>query len=353
LGILQFGAVLSDSTATRGLVPPPNRSTEQLMHIPDGFLSTPVCLATGAISIAAVGYSVYRLKHSLADRTIPLAGMVSALVFTGQMVNFPVLMGTSGHLVGGVLAARLVGPWAGCLSLTLVLFVQRFLFADGGLLALGANVFHMAVVGAMGGYAIQAVVTRLLGRTTRASVIGTVVASWITVMLAAFLCCLEFALSRDSLRGFDLGRFLVLMILFHAFIGIGESLISGGIIRMVSFRRPDLLYQSEPSRVTRPGFPTAQGLLIALLVTICLAPLASSLPDGLDSAIQQSVSVRPEVDSPSLFGSYEGIFGETTWHVWSVILSGLIGTLVVFAIAVILGRPYSGSDDTTPGDPSD
>ncbi len=323
------------------------------MHIPDGFLSTPVCLATGAISVAAVGYSVYRLKHSLADRTIPLAGMVSALVFTGQMVNFPVLMGTSGHLVGGVLAARLVGPWAGCLSLTLVLVVQRFLFADGGMLSLGANVFHMAVVGAMGGYAIQVVVSRLLGRSPRASVIGTVVASWITVMLAAFLCCLEFALSLDSLDGFDLGRFLALMILFHSLIGVGESLISGGIIRMISSRRPELLYQPESTRVDPTRFPIGQGLLIALLVVAGLVPLASSLPDGLDSALQQSVSVRPEADSVSLFGGYDRIFAKSTWHVWSVILSGFIGTLVVFTIAMILGRPYGGGDDAPPGDPSD
>ncbi len=323
------------------------------MHIPDGFLSTPVCLATGSLSLAAVGYSVYRLKDSLADRTIPMAGMVSALVFTGQMVNFPVLMGTSGHLIGGVLAARLVGPWAGCLSLTLVLFVQRFLFADGGLLSLGANVFHMAVIGALGGYAIQLALSRFLGNTIRGRVVGTVLASWITVMAAAVLCCLEFALSQSTLKGFDLGRFLTLMILFHALIGIGESLISGGIIRMVAVRRPELLYQPSPVPA-RPGRAViVYGLLAALAVAIFLTPLSSSLSDGLHSAMRRSGLVTPETHSPSLFDGYDKVLAAEAWQLWSVILSGVIGTLVVFAIAVGLGRSLSGGDTPPSGGPRD
>ena len=137
------------------------------MHIPDGVLGPQVCLVTGAISFAAVGYSLLRLKHDLADRTIPMTGMMAALVFAGQMVNFPIgLFGVpaaSGHLMGGVLAAAILGPWAGCLAITMVLMVQCLLFADGGILALGANVFNMAVIGSWGGYAVLDVVRRMFG----------------------------------------------------------------------------------------------------------------------------------------------------------------------------------------------
>lgn len=106
------------------------------MHIQDGVLSPVVCAATGAISLGAVSYSIHRLKQSVGDRTIPLTGMMAALVFAGQMINFPIGAPVSGHLLGGVLAATVVGPWAGCVAMTLVLFVQWALFSDGGLFAL-------------------------------------------------------------------------------------------------------------------------------------------------------------------------------------------------------------------------
>ena len=319
------------------------------MHIPDGLLDTPVCLATGAISLAAVGYSVHRLKDSLADRTVPMTGMVAALVFAGQMVNFPVAAGTSGHLVGAVLAARLLGPWAGCLALTLVLFVQKFLFNDGGLLALGPNVLHMAVIGCLGGYAIQSAVARLTGDTVRGRVIGVVVASWFTVMAAAVLCSVEFAISHAANPDFQLGRFLALMMLFHALIGIGESLISGGVIRFVATRRPELLY-NPPASSGRPWRRTlVAGLATALLVALLLSPLASSAPDGLEAAVQQSELPAPQSAGLSLFGGYDQVLGDEGWESWSVVLSGLIGTLVVFGIALVLGRPLDRTSDSAAG----
>ena len=321
------------------------------MHIPDGLLDTPVCLVTGGISLAAVGYSVHRLKDSLADRTVPMTGMVAALVFAGQMINFPVTAGTSGHLIGGVLAARLLGPWAGCLALTLVLFVQKFLFNDGGLLALGPNVLHMAVIGSLGGYAIQSAVARLAGDTIRGRVVGVVVASWITVMAAAVLCSIEFAISQATNPDFQLGRFLALMMLFHSLIGIGESLISGGVIRFVATRRPELLYH-PPASSGRPWRRTlAAGLATAVVVALLLSPLASSAPDGLEAAVQHSELRAAETPSLSLFGGYDEVLGNEGWESWSVVLSGLIGTLVVFGIALVLGRPLETTPNPAPGAP--
>lgn len=321
------------------------------MHIPDGLLDTPVCLVTGGVSFAAVGYSIHRLKDSLADRTVPMTGMVAALVFAGQMVNFPVATGTSGHLIGGVLAARLLGPWAGCLALTLVLFVQKFLFNDGGLLALGPNVLHMAVIGSLAGYAIQSTVARLLGDTVRARVTGVVVASWLTVMSAAVLCSLEFAISHAANPDFHFGRFLALMMLFHAMIGIGESLISGGIVRYVATRRPELLY-NPPTSTSGPWRRTiAAGLAAALIIAALLSPLASNRPDGLETAVQQSDLPDSENSGLSVFSGYDKMFSDGGWETWSVISAGLLGTLVIFGIAMVLGRPLNQPSAPISGDP--
>jgi len=311
------------------------------MHIPDGLLDTPICLATGGVSLVAVGYSIHRLKNSLADRTVPLTGMVAALVFAGQMVNFPVAAGTSGHLVGGVLAARLLGPWAGCLAITLVLFVQKFLFNDGGLLALGPNILHMAVIGSLGGYAIQTGIARLGGDTIRARVIGVVVASWLTVMLAAVLCSMEFAISHSDTPDFQPGRFLALMMLFHALIGVGESLISGGIVRFVASRRPDLLHTAPSSIPTESAWrrKVVLGLAVAFCVAAALAPLASTSPDGLETAIERSNLVAEDPSSLSIFEGYDLLLSGDGWESWSVIASGVLGTSVVFVIALVLGRP--------------
>ena len=333
---LGFGPKLSDPSESIDLGPFQRLAP---MHIPDGLLDTPVCLATGAVSLVAVGYSVHRLKDSLADRTVPMTGMVAALVFAGQMINFPVAAGTSGHLVGGVLASRLLGPWAGCLALTLVLLVQKFLFNDGGLLALGPNILHMAVIGSLGGYAIQSAIARLGGDTIRWRLIGVVLASWLTVMAAALLCSLEFAVSHAANPDFHFGRFLALMMLFHSLIGIGESLITGGITRHVGLRRPELLF-TPPPKPPRPWRRTVVGgLAAALVVAVLLSPLASSAPDGLETAVMQTALATSDTSTGSLFEGYDKLLPGPGWETWSVALSGLVGSLVVFGIALLLGRP--------------
>ena len=139
------------------------------MHIPDGFINLPTSAAFGAAAAGGVWYSIRQAARFLDDRRVPLAGLVAAFVFAAQMVNFPVVSGTSGHLLGGVLAAVLVGPWLGALVITVVLVVQGVFFADGGLTALGLNVFNMAIVGALGGYLLYRGLLALLPRTRAAT----------------------------------------------------------------------------------------------------------------------------------------------------------------------------------------
>jgi cobalt/nickel transport system permease protein len=315
------------------------------MHIPDGVLSPAVCVATGAISIAAVGYSVHRLKQSVADRTIPLTGMMAALVFAGQMVNFPIGAPVSGHLLGGVLTATVVGPWAGCVAMTLVLFVQWALFSDGGLFALGANVLHMAVIGAWGGYAVQRLVQRSLGDGRRGVVIGAVVAAWLSVMAAAGLFCLEFRLSWPS-DEVDFAKIFALMVSFHSLIGIGESLITGAAISFVLSQRPELVLdsvaRSTAERARERGVRTlVAGLVTALAVAAFLSPFASTFDDGLEAAL-----ARLGIDDFNLTGHVPGVFADydqvpIPWGSWqsiAVSIAGVGGTLAVFALAWLLGR---------------
>ena len=319
------------------------------MHILDGVLNPQVCGVTGAISIAAVGYSLHKLRNSLADRMVPLTGMMAALIFAGQMVNFP-LIGTpvSGHLMGGVLAAVLLGPWAGCVAITLVLIVQFALFSDGGMLALGANVLHMGVVGSWGGYAVYAAVRRLLGNTDRGTVVGAVVASWLSVMAAAALFCLEFWLSwHRTESAYDFTNILTLMVTLHSAIGIGEALITGAVVSFVLAQRPDLIYAPEAPTGVLAGVGRAAtaGVVCALAVSAFLAPFASGYPDGLEAVSEKTAMNRSETDVATLgFGDYKiplpiaGWQQSGAWQKVSVSLAGLLGTVVVLMIALLLGR---------------
>jgi cobalt/nickel transport system permease protein len=295
--------------------------------------------------MAAVGYSVHRLKSSVADRTIPLTGMMAALVFAGQMVNFPIGAPVSGHLLGGVLAATVVGPWAGCVAMTLVLFVQWALFSDGGLFALGANVLHMAVVGAWGGYAVQRLVQRSLGDGRKGIVIGAVVAAWLSVMAAAGLFCLEFRLSWPA-DEMDFANVFALMVSFHSLIGIGEALITGFAISFVLSQRPELLLapsaQCSDERLRVRGTRTlVAGLVIALAIAAFLSPFASSFDDGLEAVL-----AKLGIDEFNLTGSVPGVFADydqvpVPWGSWpsiAVSIAGVGGTLAVFALAWLLGR---------------
>jgi cobalt/nickel transport system permease protein len=207
------------------------------MHIPDGFLTAGTLAPAWAISAGAVGFCIKKTTQVLKDRMVPLMGIMSAFIFAAQMINFPVIGGTSGHLFGGVLAAVLLGPYAGAIVLTCVLIFQCLIFQDGGLLALGANILNMAVVGTLVGYAVFYMFSKML-RGRKGLMIGAAVASWFSVVIAASLCALELAVSGLS----PLRIVLPAMAGIHALIGIGEAIITVAILSFVQKVRPDLIY---------------------------------------------------------------------------------------------------------------
>lgn len=318
------------------------------MHIQDGYLSTQVCLATGVISAGAFGYSLHRMKDSLADRTVPMTGMMASLVFAGQMINFPIGLPVSGHLMGGVLAAAILGPYAGCVAITLVLVAQWALFSDGGLVALGANVLHMAVLGSIGGYAVMSSIRKLCGGGVRGIVAGSVAAAWLTVLAAAAAFCFEFRLSHAS-TDFEFANVFTLMVSLHSLIGIGEALITGFVVSLILQQRPDLIYREEsavvPSVESGSAIGTAKDIgrfltaimVIALAIGAFASPFASDLPDGLDSVAQKFSLPESQNRIGGWFEDYDQMpLG--AWQRWSLSLSGIVGCVTVFAAALLIGR---------------
>lgn len=299
------------------------------MHLRDGILSPEVCLATAAVSAVAVGYSLRRLRTGLDARLVPLTGVVSAVIFAGQMINFPLFgLPVSGHLMGGVLAAVLLGPWAGCLAVTVVLLVQAVLFADGGLLSLGANVLNLAVVGAWGGGAIYAGLRSVLGPKARGSLFAAVLASYLSVLLAAGVFCGEFALSVGTVP-FDLAQVTWWMLGYHALIGLGEAAITGSVLAFLWSRRPELLTNTHPfSAGERWALGTFAG---ACVVAIGLAPWASEHPDGLEAVADRTGFAERGRDSVLLLADY-AVPVPAGWEWASLSLAGLLGTVLVLGL---------------------
>ena len=207
------------------------------MHIPDGFISTPVAAAGIAIAVGCVAYAVKATNKKMGEKQIPLMGVLAAFIFAAQMLNFPVIGGTSGHLMGAALAAILLGPWAGVLIMTCVLAVQSLIFQDGGLLALGANIFNMGVVACFIGYYVYGGVILLFGKRKSGVMVGGGLAAWFTVVVAAVFCALELAISGTV----PVGVALPAMAGVHALIGIGEGLITAAVLALVLATRADLL----------------------------------------------------------------------------------------------------------------
>ncbi len=316
------------------------------MHIADGLLSSEVCIATGVISAGVVGYGIRKLNQSIATKTVPLTGMVAAIIFAGQMINFPLIGApVSGHLLGGVLAAVILGPWAGCLALTAVLLVQCFLFSDGGFLSLGANILHMGVVGSIGGYAIYSTIRHFLGNTPKSIVIGSVIASWLTVMASAALFCIEFSFSFQNTE-YDFSRLFTLMITFHSLIGIGESIITGLLVSYILKQRPDLFELDQTTVSSSQIFTrlSISGLVFALSIAAFLSPLASGNPDGLEAAAEiTGINHLEQTKEAFVFAEYsiplpDFLSGKLeNWEWISISLAGILGTVSVFCISIFLG----------------
>ncbi|MEJ5186358.1 MAG: energy-coupling factor ABC transporter permease [Candidatus Geothermincolales bacterium] len=212
------------------------------MHIPDGFLNTGVSVVTGVAAAGAVGYGLRRARDELDEKAVPLMALASAFIFAAQMLNFPVAGGTSGHFLGGVLAALLLGPWLGSLVIALVLLVQCLGFADGGLTALGANIFNMGVVGTILAFYIFQLARGLLPQKRSFYLLSAAVAAWFSVFLSSGACAVELAISGTS----PLSVALPAMLGIHAIIGIGEAIITVSVLSLVLAVRPDLVRTYGP-----------------------------------------------------------------------------------------------------------
>jgi cobalt/nickel transport system permease protein len=218
------------------------------VHIPDGFLNAGVSVATGVAAAGAVGYGLRRAREELDEKAVPLMALATAFIFAAQMLNFPVAAGTSGHFLGGVLAALLLGPWLGSLVIALVLLVQCLGFADGGLTALGANIFNMGIVGTLFAFYVFRLIRGVLPPRRPFYFLSAAATAWLSVFLASGACAVELAISGTS----PLGVALPAMLGVHAIIGIGEAIITVAVLSLVLAVRPDLVRTFD---LRRDGFP--------------------------------------------------------------------------------------------------
>jgi cobalt/nickel transport system permease protein len=304
------------------------------MHIPDGFIDGKTAAAAAVISTIGVGLALRQVKRELPPRRVPLLGLSAAFLFAAQMVNFPVAGGTSGHLVGGTLVAALLGPSAAVVVVTTVLIVQCFLFQDGGVMALGANVFNMAIVNSVIGYAIYRMLCHWLSGI-RGQVTALAFAAWCATVLAAISCAGQLAWSGTIPWSVAFPA----MTTVHMFIGVGEGLISAMVFLAVSRARPDLITETtQTGQPQRLGELMRYGLLVTLGIAIFIAPFACSWPDGLDSVAEKfgfshKLAV-PLLPAPAPDYQVPGIH----WAIGATALAGAAGSLIVFGLALLLGR---------------
>ncbi|HEX6289847.1 MAG TPA: energy-coupling factor ABC transporter permease [Herpetosiphonaceae bacterium] len=309
------------------------RSLVLALHISDGLLSLPVSALFWLLTVASVGWAVRRTEQALDDRQVPLMGVMAACIFAAQMLNFPIVGGTSGHLLGGALAAIVLGPWAGVLVMTCVVALQALLFQDGGIVVMGANIFNMGVLTAMSGGAVFYILLRIIGRRAWGLVGSSFIAAWLTVVLSATMTSLQLIASS----AYPASLVLPTMIGVHMLIGVGEGLITAAALSFLLATRPDILpaWIADEMRGTSRPLSTRKilgfGLGIAGIMAL-LSPFASSAPDGLEWALQtlgggssglsagSPVGLLPDYTIPGVGGGL------------STILAGLVGVLIVVAL---------------------
>ena len=297
-------------------------------HIPDGFLNIVVSLIFWLATIIMVGLAISKTNKTLGEKQIPLMGVMAAFIFAAQMLNFPVAGGTSGHFLGGALAAIVLGPWAGILVMTSVVGVQALLFQDGGLLVMGANIFNMGILTAAIGFGLyRMVIDRNKG--TRLAVAG--IGSWIATMAAALLTALQLWVSGTS----QLEIVIPAMLGVHVFIGLGEALITVAALAFIEQTRPDLLSSEKSTASGGRGWIVA-GVLVSLLAVL-ISPLASGNPDGLERVAEDLGFLGAGLDAPyQILPDYTIPFlGETAI---STILAGIVGAGFLLGLLILVGR---------------
>jgi cobalt/nickel transport system permease protein len=297
----------------------------QPLHIPDGMLSMYVSIACWAISAAVLAVAIRRSGRQLGERQVPLMGVMAAFIFAAQMLNFPVAGGTSGHLLGGVLAAVALGPWAGMLVMTSVVVVQALLFQDGGLVVMGANILNMGILTVIVGYGMYRVAA---GRATKTRLITAGVAAWLSVIAAALSTALQLWLSGAA----RLDIVVPAMLSVHVLIGLGEALITVAALSFILRVRPDII-DSDAALSTGKGWILA-GILIVAAVLI-LSPLAVAEPDGLERVAMDLGFFNEDQQAPfEILPDYTLPFlGETPL---STILAGSAGVVVLLTLFALL-----------------
>jgi len=304
------------------------------MHIPDGFLDPKVAISSGILSAAGIALAARKARIELPARRVPLMGLAAAFVFAAQMLNFPVAGGTSGHLIGAVLCSVLLGPSAAVLVVSSVLIVQCLAFGDGGVLALGANVFNMAIVSSVGGYAIYRGLHRLFPGP-RGRLLAVAVASWVATVVAAVVCAGQLALSGTVPWTVALPA----MAYVHMLIGVGEAIITTLVIATIAQTKPELLDESNAVTVAGRGREFVfYGLIIALGLALFISPFASKWPDGLDRVAEsfgfQHREMHLLASTPLNDYRIPGIHSVNL----ATALAVALGTIVVFGLGWGLAR---------------
>ena len=307
------------------------------MHIPDGFLSVLVSVVMWIASVIVIAVAIRQLNGSLSEKDIPLMGVMAAAIFAGQMLNFTVVGGTSGHLLGAALATILLGPWAAVIVMTTVVGTQALIFQDGGLLALGTNIFNMAIIGVFVSYGVDQILRRWLGEDLKGVMIRGFAAAWGSIFIASLAVALELAISGTSPANIAVPT----MAGIHALIGIGEGLITLGALSFIFAARSDLLKTGNAGTKSQKGLLFG-GLGIAVLLAI-LSPLASAYPDGLEWVAEQKGFLEAAQDPAySIIPDY--VFPGISNEAIATIVAGIVGVLVVLGIALLVARTRSRTE---------
>ncbi|WP_171166743.1 energy-coupling factor ABC transporter permease [Streptomyces sp. I05A-00742] len=341
------------------------------MHVPDGFIDLQTSLAAGAAATAAVVVALRGARRELNEGAAPLAGLVAAFIFAVQMLNFPVAAGTSGHLLGGALAAVLVGPYTGMLCVTVVLLTQSFLFADGGLTALGVNVTDMAVTTTLVGYGLFRALLAILPRGPRSVTVAAFAGALVSVPAAACAFTVLYALGGTT--DVAVGTVFAAMTGVHVLIGVGEAVITALTVGAVLAVRPDLVHgargtarplllrgpsgQPLPTAAPAPSRSPRRFAVTAMAVTLVLAGFvsyyAATTPDGLekvaqDKGIDRAAEEHAAKDSPLADYQVKDVGDERA----SGALAGVVGVGVTLVagtgVLVVLRRRRGRRDDPLP-----
>ena len=308
------------------------------MHVPDGFMNVTMSAATGVISFGTLWAYIRSAKDLIADKFIALTGMMSALIFVLQMINFPIAAGTSGHLLGGALAVIVLGPRLGLICLSVVVIIQSLLFADGGLSALGVNVLNMAIVTTTTSWFIVKYWIKFIGKNKTSIVTVSVLAGILSVVFSSIAFTIQYAIGGTI--SIPVGTVLLAMVTTHLIIGLGEGIITALIITLLMRVRPDLVYAYDRSdeNTTKVSF---YGLFIILILLLSLiTPFASSSPDGLESVAEEFGFTQ--TDGIVLLLDDYGINAINN-NFLSTVLSALLGvTVVAVMFNLIINRRKSG-----------